>query len=572
MTGARDDERLEFGLTWPGRRAAVDASRAPPSGSLAPSRRDSVDFDGAENVLIEGDNLEVLRLLRPAYQRAAALVYLDPPYNTGGELIYPDNFRDSARTYLRLTGQLDDEGLRSRSRAELGGRVHSRWLSMMYPRLALARELLAPRGFLCASISDHECAPLRMLLDELLGEERFVAQLVWRARQFPDARAKTRVSTDHEYVLVYRADAEASFRGVPRDESKFRNPDGDPRGPWMSRSMLGLATRERRPRLHYEITDPESGRRYAPPPESGWRYGQETMARLIEEERVLFPRKAGGRPREKKFRAALQHARACFPSIIDGVHTADGTRELRELLGFQAFDFPKPSELLRVLVEQTCGPEGLVVDLFAGSGTMGHAVARQNARDGGRRRYLCVQLPVPLESESEAARRGLRTIADITRARLARVAERPSSGGGFRLFRLTAGRPPAWRGGARAPADLAEALRRRAEPSRAAGASGEELEARVFELALAAGYPLTTKVERVSLGRAGQPVYAVDGGSMLICLEGRITRDCLEAMQARRPTPTRCVLLDSAFAGDDALLRDTARAMRAAGVRELRLL
>ncbi len=532
-----------------------------------PARADSLGFDHAANVLIEGDNLEVLRLLRPAYQRAATLVYLDPPYNTGGEFIYPDNFRDSARAYRRLTGARDDEEEpRARSRVELGGRVHSRWLSMMYPRLALARELLAPRGFLCVSISDHECAPLRMLLDELLGEESFVAQLVWRARQFPDARAKTRVSTDHEYILVYRAGAAASFRGVPRDESKFRNPDGDPRGPWMSRSMLGLATRERRPRLHYELVEPGTGRRYSPPPESGWRYGQETMTRLIDEGRVLFPRKAGGRPREKKFRAELQHARASFPSIIDGVYTADGTRELRELLGFQAFDFPKPSELLRVLVEQTCGPEGLVVDLFAGSGTMGHAVARQNARDRGRRRYLCVQLPVPLEPGSEAARRGLRTITDITRARLARVAERSSEEDGFRLFRLAAS--------ARRQGPRPESLGRRAAPGAggAASASAEEQEARVFALALAAGYPLTARVERLALGAAGHRVYAVDGGSMLICLEERVTRDCLEAMQTRRPAPTRCVVLDAAFAGDDALLRDTAQAMRAAGVRELRIL
>ncbi|MCA9718258.1 MAG: site-specific DNA-methyltransferase, partial [Myxococcales bacterium] len=488
---------------------------------------------------IEGDNLEVLRLLLPAYRGAAGLVYLDPPYNTGGELIYPDNYRAPLRAYLQLTGQHGDDGSRARAAARRGGHRHARWLSMMYPRLALARELLAAHGFLCVSISELECAPLRLILDELLGEEAFVAQLVWRARKLSDARAKTRVSIDHEYVLVYRGGPEATFRGVPRDETKFKNPDDDPRGPWMSRSMLGLADRGRRPRLHYAITDPATGRRFSPPPASGWRYGQETMARMIAEGRVLFPRRAGGRPREKKFRAALQHARATFPSIIDGVYTGDGTRELRELLGFHGFDFPKPSELVRLLIEQTTGPDALIVDLFAGSGTTGHAVARQNAADQGARRYLCVQLPEPLAARTEAARRGLATIADITRARLARVA---GEGGGFRAFRLVS-----------------------TERGLAADAREDELDARAYALALAAGYPLTVEIERV--GGPGARVYSIAGGRVVLCLEGRVEPARLDAMIAARPGAI--VLLDPRCDGER--LREAARAAKVAGVHDLRL-
>jgi adenine-specific DNA-methyltransferase len=216
----------------------------------------------------------------------------------------------------------------------------------MYPRLFLARQLLREDGVICISIDDHEVHHLRMIMNETFGEENFIAQLVWKSRQYPDARANTGISTDHEYILVYVRSDEFRFRGSERDETKFDNPDDDPRGLWMSRSMLGLATADQRPNLHYEIVDPSTGNRFRPSPDTGWRYGKDKMQKLTDEHCILFPPTPEGRPREKKFRKDMTSDFIGFPSIIQDVFTAQGTAEIREIFGFQAIDFPKPSLFL----------------------------------------------------------------------------------------------------------------------------------------------------------------------------------------------------------------------------------
>jgi hypothetical protein len=226
-----------------------------------------------------------------------------------------------------------------------------------------------------------------LALDDVFGPENFVAQFVWRSRQFTDARANTNVSTDHEYLLCYARDAGFAMRGVERDESKFANPDNDPRGPWMSRSLLGLATRDQRPNLHYDIVEPATGRRFPPNAATGWRYSPDRMETMVDDDRILFPRQDTGRPREKKFRSDMSSEFIAFRSIVEGVYTADGTQEIRGLFDAQIFDFPKPAQLLRQIIEQAAGKNELVMDFFAGSGTTGHAVMAQNAADGGARRY-----------------------------------------------------------------------------------------------------------------------------------------------------------------------------------------
>ena len=249
------------------------------------------------------------------------MIYLDPPYNTGNDFIYPDNFADPLDHYLRITGQKNGDGEYMSSAPETGGRYHSAWLSMIYPRLVMARQLLDEDGVVCVSISDHEVAALKFLLNEIFGEENFIAQFVWKSRKFPDSRSTMQVSIDHEYLLAYRRSPEGLFRGSERDETKFQNPDDDPRGPWMSRSMLGLATAEQRPNLHFPITDSATGITYQPAANRGWRYSKNRMQKLIDEGCVLFPSKPDGRPREKKFKKDLQHQFMAFPTIIDDVHT-----------------------------------------------------------------------------------------------------------------------------------------------------------------------------------------------------------------------------------------------------------
>lgn len=246
-----------FSFTWAGKDDALALLQTPSQGTLVPCPDGSVNFGTTSNVFIEGDNLEVLKLLFKPYFGRVKLIYIDPPYNTGQDFVYPDNYADPLKTYLQLTGQADGDGNLLTSNPETNGRYHSAWLSMMYPRLFLARQLLTEEdGVICVSIDDHEVHHLRLVMNEVFGEENFVAQMVWKSRQHPDARATTGISTDHEYILVYSRNDEFRFRGSERDESKFSNPDNDSRGVWMSRSILGLATAEQRPNLHYDITDP----------------------------------------------------------------------------------------------------------------------------------------------------------------------------------------------------------------------------------------------------------------------------------------------------------------------------
>ncbi len=271
-----DEGRERYGLTWAGKADAIRAIQVPGTGTLMPAREESVNFDATENLMIEGDNLEVLKLLQKAYHGKIKMIYIDPPYNTGKEFIYPDNFREGLQDYLRYSGQVDGEGLKLTSNSETSGRYHSKWLSMMYPRLFLARNLLREDGVIFVSIDDHEVHNLRHLMDEVFGEEQFIAQFVWKSRQQKDNRNITGASIDHEYVLCYGR----RVRGEQRDTSQYSNPDNDPRGPWTSANMVGLATADRRPNLHYDLIDPATGINYGRP-RLGWRYDKNTMARLV---------------------------------------------------------------------------------------------------------------------------------------------------------------------------------------------------------------------------------------------------------------------------------------------------
>jgi len=244
----------------------------------------------------------------------------------------------------------------------------------------LLRDFLDEDGFLLVSIDDIELARTRLLLDEIFGSKSFVSCFVWKSRKFLDSRSTTNVSNDHEYILAYRAGEDARFRGLQRDESKFSNPDNDPRGAWMSRSILGLANSQQRPNLHYDIIEPVTYRAFSPPPDKGWRYGRERMQNLIEENAIIFPTKRDGRPREKKFKNELLNEFMGMSSVIDDIQTSNGTDEIRQMFGNQAFDFPKPSELIERFLEQVGEDDCMFLDSFAGSGSTGHAALKLRAK------------------------------------------------------------------------------------------------------------------------------------------------------------------------------------------------
>lgn len=427
--------RERYGLSWAGKAEAIRAVQIPSSGTLRPRREQSLDFDTTENVIIEGDNLEVLKLLQQAYHGKVKLIYIDPPYNTGNDFVYPDDFREGVRQYLRFTGQLSEDGVRLTTAAEEGGRVHSKWLSMMYPRLQLARSLLRDDGVIFVSIDDHELQNLRAIMDEIFGEENLIGVLVWHRRQRADNRNENNFSTDHEYLLCYGRTQNSKLRGREIDKSKYSNPDNDPRGPWASVDLSGLATKEQRPNLHYDIVDPKTGNVYPPNPNRGWSKSREKIEQMIAEGRIIFPTRPDGRPREKKFLAEIQKEETSFSSVLDSElvgYTTNGTREVTELFEGKVFDFPKPVALIKELISQATAPGDIVLDFFAGSGTTGHAVFAQNAEDGGNRKFILVQFPEPL-SKLELE---LETVADVTRARVQKAAERVRGGEKKSAFRL----------------------------------------------------------------------------------------------------------------------------------------
>lgn len=580
----QSDER--FGLNWHGKRKARQIALAPSLGTLLPCPEESLNWDATQNLMIEGDNLEVLKLLQKSFAAKIKLIYIDPPYNTGKDFVYPDDYRDNIGNYLELTGQTEG-GRRISSNAEASGRFHTDWLNMMYPRLRVARTLLHPEGVILVSCDDGEVANLKLILNEIFGEENFVAQFVWKARQFSDTRAKTNISTDHEYILAYSRDDGVSLKGVGRDESKFANPDNDPRGEWMSRSMLGLATRDQRPNLHYEICEPSTGRVFPPNPSTGWRYSKEKMENLISEGKVLFPKNDEGRPREKKFRNEMRAEFIAFRSIIDGVHTADGTQEIRSLFGVDLFAFPKPTELVASLIEQVAGEGDIVMDFFAGSGTTGHAVMKKNSAESVKRRYILVQLPEPLDASNREQKVAAdfcdklklpRRISELTKERLRRAAQRIEEESpllkadvGFRVFKLASSNIRAWQPDA---SDLEDSLLKNAEHL----VQGRKERDVLYELLLKLGLDLCVPIETKTM--AGKTVHSIGGGTLIVCLSDGLTKDVVEELakgivdwrKALAPAvDTRVVFKDTGFA-DDIAKTNMAAILNQAGIADVRSL
>ncbi len=523
-----------YGLTWPGKRQAKKLAAKPATGTLVPVPGEGVDEATTQNLIIEGDNLEVLRILQKSYAGRVKMIYIDPPYNTGNDFIYKDDFKEPVEKYLEATGQADLDGLLT-SNPKASGRYHTNWLNMMLPRLRLAQTLLNDEGMIVVSISDHEVLNLKLLLNEVFGEENFIAQLVWKSRQFPDARSASKVSTDHEYILVYSKAGIGVFAGVERDEEKFNNPDNDTRGPWMSRSILGLANVEQRPNLHYEMMDPKTKNKFIPPPETGWRYSKERMQMLISGDKILFPVRPNGRPREKKFRSELKDDFISFPTIIDDVFTAQGTAEIRQIFERDIFDFPKPSNLIKRLVQQTVKESGIILDFFAGSGTTAAAVFRCNLEDSLKRNFICIQLPEPTKPNSEPHKAGFNVISAITKERIRRVSKKLKAEGatgdlGFRVLKLERSNLSRWRSYEGTDPNELAGLFAQTESALVPGWKRENV---LTEIMLVEGYPLDSK-------QAQNPDFVPNlvttvthpdmGTNLHICLDATLFDTTIEAV------------------------------------------
>lgn len=429
--------RERFGLQWAGKQDAVHSLLTPSRASLRPDLDESIDFDTAQHAFIEGDNLEVLKLLQKAYNDRVKVVFIDPPYNTGSDFVYKDDFTDGLRGYLAYTGQLDEDGKRVSTDVDAGGRRHSRWLSMMYPRLTLARNLLRQDGAIFVAIDDSEGANLRLLMDEIFGPENFVANIVWKHTQ-QSKNDEPYFSRHWNSILCYRRSSELNGWSLPRTEEHnraYRHPDGDPKGAWRSGDVRSPSPR---PTLRFTIETPSG--RVIEPPANGWRWSRESIEHKIAIGEIVFSEDETRIIR--KIYLAEQSGRTpenVWDDQTVGV-TRDANREIQEIFGSTVFDTPKPTGLIRRALQLATGAasDDLVLDFFSGSGSTAHAVALQNAEDGGRRRSISINIPEETAVGSEARRAGFSTVSAISLARLQWVAANVegAENAGLRVFSL----------------------------------------------------------------------------------------------------------------------------------------
>jgi adenine-specific DNA-methyltransferase len=567
-----DAGKERYGMTWPGKADCFKAIQMSSTGTLLPQRGESVNFDATENLIIEGDNLEVLKLLQKSYLGKVKMIYIDPPYNTGNDFIYPDNYGESLQTYLEYTGQVDSDGKKFSTNTDTEGRFHSNWLNMMYPRLHLARNLLRDDGVIFISIDDRELPNLRRLCDEIFGEDALLACLIWEKRTTRENRSL--FSVRHDYVLTYarvpeQAGAAVSLLPMAEDAlERYRNPDNDPRGPWTSVPAIAQAGHGTKAQF-YSLTTP-NGRVVDPPSGSCWRYTHPKMQEEIAKNNIWFGADGNGVPRIKKF--LTEGRQGLTPETIwwaKDVGTNDSAkRELVDLFdGIAVFETPKPSSLIRRMLEIASDRDSIVLDFFAGSGPTGQAVLDLNSQDGGDRRFVLVQLP------ELTGREDYSTIADICKERVRRVIRKRDAQGegkldlgetegqdrGFRAFKLAASNFTTWDAEELEHSEaLEEQLQMHVNHIRE-DRSDEDL---LDEILMKSGFPLTTRVENIEL--AGKSVFSVADGALLLCLDRELTLELIRNIAEK--TPERVVCLDVGFAGNDQLKANAVQIFKAKGI------
>jgi adenine-specific DNA-methyltransferase len=576
------DAEEKYGLNWHGKRKARKLALTPSAGTLRPSPDQSVDWDTTKNLMIEGDNLEVLKLLQKSYAGKVKLVYIDPPYNTGKDFVYPDSFQDNIKNYLELTGQVEG-GQKISSNTDASGRFHTDWLNMIYPRLKLAHSLLRDDGVMFVSIADHEIHNLRAAMNEVFGEENFIATAIWQ-KVFAPKNTARHFSEDHDYIVVYAKSADTwTPTLLPRSEemeARYGNLDNDSRGVWASdnltaRNYYGAGT--------YPVTCPSGRVIDGPPSGTYWRVSKEKFDELDRDNRIWWGADGGNMPRLKRFLTDVKSGRVpqTLWTFEEVGHTQEAKKELLAAVSFPnsdvVFDTPKPTRLMRRILQlaTTPGSEDLVVDFFAGTGTTMDAMFAQNAEDGGKRRCILVQLPEPLPG-AEAA--GWTTIADVTRARIRGAGQRHKDADpmfcgdvGFRAFRLDTSNIRAWNP---EPASLEQSLFAHQDHLLEGRADTDVL----YELLLKLGIDLCVAIEHRSV--TGKALHSVGGGVLMACLATSIAADEVEAVamgiinwrkELAPAGDTTCVFRDSAFA-DDVAKTNMAAILNQNGIQTVRSL
>lgn len=559
-------ERYQF--TWPDKKKSVVLANQPIAKTLRLDREKSVGRDGTpgsidtENIYIEGDNLDALKLLQETYLGKVKVIYIDPPYNTGSDLVYEDDYSEEAAFYMMNSGNFDSKGNRLVQNLDTNGRYHTDWLNMIYPRLKLAKDLLCDNGLIFISIDDHECANLVKICNEIFGQVNQLACLIWQKKTSPDARKD--ISAAHDYILVYAKNIPISgylLHALPYDETRmasYTNPDNDPRGAWASVDITGQTGRAPKSQF-YEITTP-SGKKYLPPEGRCWAMAESTFNALYEDNRLWFGENGDNRPRQKKFLSESEGQRpwTWWDNKFASYNQASNKELMQLFEGKLVFDNPKPVKLISRIIALAMSKDSsdIILDFFSGSATTAHAIMKMNAADGGNRRFICIQIPQELKDTGNgfkanniALELGYKTICEIGEERIRRAGKKIKEESplttvdldiGFRVFKVDSSnmedvyyRPADYNQG------QMELFANNIKPDR----TPEDL---LFQVMLDLGILLSSDIQETEI--AGKKVFSVADGYLIACFDAEVTEETVKAIAQKQPV--YAVFRDSSMASD----------------------
>ncbi|MCD4751963.1 MAG: site-specific DNA-methyltransferase [Anaerolineaceae bacterium] len=574
-----DEDKERYNFTWWGKGKALRLAQTPSMGTLRPCKVESKNWDTTENLYIEGDNLEVLKLLQKSYHRKVKMIYIDPPYNTGKDFVYKDNYKDPLKSYLEMTEQVDGEGKKISTNSESGGRFHTNWLNMMYPRLRLARNLLREDGVIFISIDDNEVQNMKILGNEIFGEENFVANVVWKRKRGRDNSARW-FSKSHEYLLIYAKIKDyfsTNFLELDEETKKaYKNPENDPRGIYR---MLAVWARGTQGGVRFDFTN-KDGQYFK---ERLWLMSKQNLTKLDEEDKLII---RGDNIYRKLF---IYENKGKIPETIwDHMsNAANASDEIKDCFGGIIFDTPKPIPYIIECLKIATSKEAIVLDFFSGSATTAHSVMQLNAEDGGKRKIIMVQLPQPTDEKSEAYKAGYKNICEIGKERICRAGEKIKAelqekqnkqqsmlednktthpddlDIGFKVFKLDSSNLKKWNPDAsNLEASLLDSIENYVD-------GRSELDV-VYEIMQKYGIDLTFPIEEVEIG--SKKIYSIGYGALMICLDSEITtevaNEIVRLKETLKPEVLRVVFKDNGFA-DDSVKTNTKEILRNAGIDEI---
>ena len=544
-------ERYQF--TWPDKSKAILLANSPINATLRPCREDSVDFDNTQNLYIEGDNLDVLKCLKETYLHKVKMIYIDPPYNTGNDFVYEDDFAQSSEEYLANSGQFDEQGNRMFTNAESNGRFHTDWLNMIYPRLKVARDLLTDDGVIFISIDDNEVENLRKVCDEVFGESNCIAQLIWE-KKYTIANDAKYFSDVHDYILCYSKKKEFFHIGkLPRTaqmNAAYKNPDNHPKGPWKATPLHARSGSDSNANFSYTF---KNGVVFTPPTGRFSAYSKETLKAMDDNNEIWFGKDGKSIPSRKTFLCDLKNDGVVPRTIIsysEGGHNHEADEEMKKLMEKKVFTSPKPTKLLHLLLTLgNTNKEAIILDFFSGSATTAHAVMRLNSEDGGNRKFIMVQLPEKTDEKSEAFKAGYKNICEIGKERIRRAGkkikeESPSTtqdlDTGFRVLKLDSTN---MQDIYYSPKDISQADLFSQVDNVKPDRTGEDL---LFQVMLELGATLDSKIETTTV--AGKTIYNVAEGYLVACFDPDVTDDVVKAIAQMQPA--YAVLRDTSMKDD----------------------